>query len=37
VLGRDVHVATQHVMVAKPTYEVAGRVLLGLDAGSELL
>jgi indole-3-acetate monooxygenase len=34
---RDVHVATQHVMVAKPTYEVTGRVLLGLDAGSELL
>ena len=34
---RDVHVATQHVMVAKPTYETAGRVLLGLDPGSELL
>jgi len=34
---RDVHVATQHVMVAKPTYEVAGRVLLGLDPGNELL
>ncbi len=34
---RDVHVATQHVMVAKPTYEVAGRVLLGLDPGGELL
>ncbi|MFM7737426.1 MAG: acyl-CoA dehydrogenase family protein [Alphaproteobacteria bacterium] len=34
---RDVHVATQHVMVAKPTYEVAGRVLLGLDIGGELL
>jgi alkylation response protein AidB-like acyl-CoA dehydrogenase len=29
---RDVHVATQHVMVAPPTLELAGRVLLGLDA-----
>ena len=28
---RDVHVTTQHVMVAQPIYEVAGKVLLGLD------
>lgn len=26
---RDVHTATQHVMIAPPTYELAGRVLLG--------
>jgi alkylation response protein AidB-like acyl-CoA dehydrogenase len=29
---RDVHVATQHIMVAEPTLEVVGRVLLGLGA-----
>ena len=28
---RDVHAATQHVMVGLPTYELAGRVLLGLE------
>ncbi|MEQ8860903.1 MAG: acyl-CoA dehydrogenase family protein [Pseudomonadales bacterium] len=28
---RDVHVATQHIMVAQPTYEVVGKVLLGID------
>ena len=28
---RDVHVAAQHMMVAPPTYELAGRVELGLD------
>jgi alkylation response protein AidB-like acyl-CoA dehydrogenase len=28
---RDVHVATQHMMVAPPTWELAGRVLLGID------
>ena len=28
---RDVHVATQHMMVAPPTMEVAGRLLLGLE------
>ncbi len=27
---RDVHVATQHLMVAEPTLELCGRVLLGL-------
>jgi alkylation response protein AidB-like acyl-CoA dehydrogenase len=28
---RDVNVPTQHLMVARPTYEVVGRVALGLD------
>ncbi|WP_426169869.1 acyl-CoA dehydrogenase family protein [Sandarakinorhabdus sp. DWP1-3-1] len=28
---RDAHVATQHMMVAPPTYELAGRVLLGRE------
>ena len=28
---RDVHVATQHMMVGEPEMELAGRVLLGLD------
>jgi alkylation response protein AidB-like acyl-CoA dehydrogenase len=28
---RDMHVATQHIMVAPPTYELVGRVMLGLD------
>ena len=28
---RDVHVATQHMMVAEPVMELAGRVMLGLD------
>ena len=28
---RDVHVATQHIMVAQPTFEVVGKVMLGLD------
>jgi indole-3-acetate monooxygenase len=28
---RDVHVATQHIMVARPTYEVVGKVMLGID------
>ena len=27
---RDIHVITQHMMVAAPTYELAGRILLGL-------
>lgn len=34
---RDVHAATQHMMVGQPTYELAGRALLGLEVGpSEL-
>jgi alkylation response protein AidB-like acyl-CoA dehydrogenase len=28
---RDVHVATQHIMVAQPTWEVLGKVSLGID------
>jgi alkylation response protein AidB-like acyl-CoA dehydrogenase len=34
---RDAHVATQHVMVAPPTLELAGRVLLGLPADGSML
>jgi alkylation response protein AidB-like acyl-CoA dehydrogenase len=34
---RDAHVATQHVMVAPPTLELAGRVLLGLPADATML
>lgn len=34
---RDAHVATQHVMVAPPTLELAGRVLLGLETDALLL
>lgn len=33
---RDVHVATQHVMVAQPIYELTGRVRLGLPPGGPL-
>ncbi|MFN0091157.1 MAG: acyl-CoA dehydrogenase family protein [Acidimicrobiales bacterium] len=33
---RDAHAATQHLMVAPPTYEVAGRVLLGLSPGGPI-
>lgn len=28
---RDVHVATQHIMVAQPTWEMVGKVMLGID------
>lgn len=28
---RDVHVATAHIMVAQPTYEVLGKIRLGID------
>jgi len=34
---RDAHVATQHMMVAPPTYELAGRVLLGLPTDDGVL
>ncbi|MEO1336082.1 MAG: acyl-CoA dehydrogenase family protein, partial [Myxococcota bacterium] len=34
---RDAHVATQHIMVAPASYELAGRVLLGLDADASML
>ena len=33
---RDVHVTTQHVMVAPPVWELAGRVRLGLSPGGPL-
>lgn len=33
---RDVHVTTQHIMVADPVFEVVGRVQLGLDPRSVL-
>ena len=28
---RDVHVASQHMMIATPTLETVGRVMLGLE------
>ncbi|MCP5180796.1 MAG: hypothetical protein H6993_18180 [Pseudomonadales bacterium] len=28
---RDIHVATQHIMVGQSTFEVAGKVMLGID------
>ena len=34
---RDVHAVTQHVMVAEPTYELVGRVLLGVEADTSML
>ena len=34
---RDVHVATQHMMVAEPTFELTGRLLLGQPTGVEML
>jgi len=34
---RDVHTATQHVMVAPPTLELVGRVLLGLETDTSAL
>jgi alkylation response protein AidB-like acyl-CoA dehydrogenase len=34
---RDAHVATQHIMVQSSTYELTGRVLLGLDVDASTL
>ena len=34
---RDVHVATQHIMVAPSTLETIGRLYLGLETNSAML
>ena len=34
---RDIHVITQHMMVAPPSYEVTGRVVLGLPTDPSML
>ena len=34
---RDAEVATQHMMIAPPTYELTGRVLLGLPTDATAL
>jgi alkylation response protein AidB-like acyl-CoA dehydrogenase len=34
---RDVHVVTQHIMVAPATLELAGRILLGVEADTSML
>jgi alkylation response protein AidB-like acyl-CoA dehydrogenase len=34
---RDVHVATQHLMVSPATYELVGRVLFGIDTDTSML
>jgi len=34
---RDVHVVTQHMMVAPATWELVGRVLLGLETDTTML
>ncbi len=34
---RDAHVATQHIMVGPPTYELVGRVLMGMDTDTSTL
>jgi len=34
---RDIHVATQHMMVSQGTYELVGRLLLGLDTNTDQL
>jgi hypothetical protein len=34
---RDVHVVTQHMMVAPATWELIGRLLLGLESDTTML
>ena len=34
---RDVHVATQHMMVGPATYELTGRLLMGIDTDVSVL
>ena len=34
---RDVHTMTQHVMLSPARYEIAGRVMLGLDPGAPMI
>ncbi|HEY5170457.1 MAG TPA: hypothetical protein VIK54_01900, partial [Acidimicrobiia bacterium] len=34
---RDVHTMTQHIILSPARFEIAGRVLLGLDPGSPLI
>jgi alkylation response protein AidB-like acyl-CoA dehydrogenase len=34
---RDIHVVTQHMMVAPPTYELTGRLFLGIDTDTSML
>lgn len=34
---RDIHVATQHLMVAPPTYELVGRLFLNLETDTSML
>jgi len=34
---RDIHVVTQHMMVAPPTYELTGRLFLGVDTDVSML
>jgi alkylation response protein AidB-like acyl-CoA dehydrogenase len=34
---RDVHAATQHILVAPPTWELIGRTLLGLELDDAML
>ena len=34
---RDVHTMTQHIILAPARYEIAGRVLLGLDPGAPVI
>jgi alkylation response protein AidB-like acyl-CoA dehydrogenase len=36
-LFRDAHTVTQHMMVAPATYELAGRVVLGVETDAEML